>query len=254
MQCGYRRSSKSLALCGSWRNFVVKVAALTERHSDAELNALGNFYESVEKDAQQVVRKSTRDNKLNCKQGCAGCCIDKLTVSTLEAAYILARADRQNIGTRRQTLHTPAVPLVDPALDALVRENSGRCAFLADDHSCQIYDHRPYVCRHFGLPLRWVLPTEHSSGEDGGVVKHEGRDICPINDDCLSKPVEELDPLQCYPVDEVWEILEQLQLQLQLDDNWGEKGEGEGEDDEGGEEDEEDEVALRDLYDFISAH
>jgi hypothetical protein len=60
--------------------------------------------------------------------------------------------------------------------------------------------------------LRWGLEPELDINRTTGVVHHEGRDICPINDDTLVKPVEELDANQCYPVDDVWNELDQLQM------------------------------------------
>ena len=51
----------------------------------------------------------------------------------------------------------------------------GACAFLDGEGACRIYEHRPYVCRTQGLPLRWLEEL------DGETV--ELRDICPLNDE-----------------------------------------------------------------------
>jgi Fe-S-cluster containining protein len=238
--------------CGTFAN-ASKVNSITTLHTEEQLDELRNFYKSVELVGKQIILKSTRQDKLNCKQGCAGCCVDGIAVSSLEAAYILARADRRNIGL---PTHPPKAPLVDPSLDKLVREDGGRCAFLGDDNSCQIYNHRPYVCRHFGLPLRWELEPElnmdirNRANSTISVVRHEGRDICPINDDALIKPVEELNNDQCYPVDDVWDELDQLQTTGSKNGSQGNLRSTEQEAHQQVDQEEEDQqrVLLQDLY------
>ena len=196
-----------------------------------EFDKLRKFYESVEITTQELIA-TTCKQELNCKRGCGGCCVDGLSVSHLEAEYIYTFADRSKV---RQPISVPAaeVVLVDPALDAAVREDGGRCAFLAKDNSCTIYEHRPYVCRHFGLPLRWDLGENDGHCQDADEM-HEGRDICPLNEECLGAPIEELPAAQCFPVDEVWETLDMLQAPC----SGGTEEQG---------------VALRDLHNAIIA-
>jgi Fe-S-cluster containining protein len=67
----------------------------------------------------------------------------------------------------------------------------GACAFLDEAGACRIYEHRPYVCRTQGLPLRWI--EERS---DGNPV--ELRDICPLN---ANGP-----PVEALPAEERWSI------------------------------------------------
>lgn len=105
--------------------------------------------------------------RLRCAAGCSACCVDDLTVFTVEAARIVA-AHRDLL-----TTGTPHPP--------------GACAFLDADRRCRIYAVRPYVCRTQGLPLRWT---------DAG---REHRDICPLNDDPA-------DPITALPADACWPI------------------------------------------------
>jgi hypothetical protein len=67
----------------------------------------------------------------------------------------------------------------------------GDCAFLDGAGACRIYQHRPYVCRTQGLPLRWI-----EARPDGNPV--ELRDICPLND--AGGPVETLPPDACWTI------------------------------------------------------
>lgn len=221
---------RTSGLTGSELDSLCRFSGSVFKGFDAsELDSLRRFYESVETTTQELIATTTRDQKLNCKRGCGGCCIDGLSVSPLEAAYIFTLADRKKI---REPISGSAaqVVLVDLDLDAMVREGGGRCAFLAEDNSCTIYEQRPYVCRHFGLPLRW---DSGESDRNAGEV-HEARDICPLNEDCLDAPIEQLPAEQCFPVDEVWETLDTLQASS-----------NEGEEEQG--------MALRDLHQAIIA-
>jgi Fe-S-cluster containining protein len=92
-------------------------------------------------------------DRLHCKRGCHACCVDELTVFALEAAEIAEH-------------HAELLESGEPGPE-------GACAFLDSEGACRIYEHRPYVCRTQGLPLRWLE-------EDNGEVV-ELRDICELN-------------------------------------------------------------------------
>lgn len=90
-----------------------------------------------------------------CRWGCAGCCVDGLSVFEVEAALLQAR---------------------HPALFAAGAPHPpGRCALLDAEGACRAYADRPYVCRTQGLPLRWA-----EAGPGGAPV--ERRDVCALND------------------------------------------------------------------------
>lgn len=108
--------------------------------------------------------------RLRCRRGCADCCVDGITVFSVEAERIRREFPRVIDGA-------PAPP--------------GRCAFLAPDGSCRVYAARPYVCRTQGLPLRWIE-------EDMDLQLVEMRDICPLNEGGPS--------LEDLPVEDCWEI------------------------------------------------
>jgi uncharacterized protein len=110
-------------------------------------------------------------DRLRCRLGCCFCCVDEITVFEIEAERI-----------RRG--HPELLATGEP-------RPVGGCAFLDGDGACRIYEHRPYVCRTQGLPLRWA--DETSAGEPA-----EFRDICPLNES--GRAVEAL------PAEECWEI------------------------------------------------
>jgi hypothetical protein len=107
--------------------------------------------------------------RLRCRAGCNDCCSDGLSVFAIEAAVIVRH-------------HGELLASGAPHAE-------GACAFLDGDGACRIYEHRPYVCRTQGLPLRWL---EHD--EDGAPV--EARDICPLNAD--GPALEELTAEECW--------------------------------------------------------
>lgn len=126
------------------------------------------FHDVVD-DLARAVAERNRD-RLTCRAGCAGCCVDELTVFEAEADVIRAH-------------HGALLADGEPG-------PVGACAFLDGDLRCRIYDARPYVCRTQGLPLRWI------EEDDEGPV--ELRDICPEN--LAGEPLEEL------PADALWTL------------------------------------------------
>lgn len=109
--------------------------------------------------------------RLQCRLGCAQCCVDELTVFEVEAEVI-----------RRE--HAELLSDGEPHAE-------GACAMLGPQGECRIYAHRPYVCRTQGLPLRWL-----DEAADGQVV--ELRDICPLN--------ESPEPLEAVPAELCWTL------------------------------------------------
>lgn len=105
-------------------------------------------------------------DRLECKRGCVDCCVDDLTVFESEANVI-------------RTHYRPLLATGQP-------HPPGACAFLDEAGACRVYQHRPYVCRTQGLPLRWI--------DDDA----EYRDICPLNDD--GEPIESLDEADCWTI------------------------------------------------------
>ena len=123
-------------------------------------------------------------DRLQCRRGCAACCIDDLSVYQVEAERIRAHC--------AEVLDSEPHP-------------PGACAFKSADGACRIYAHRPYVCRTQGLPLRWFA-------EDGGGATVELRDICPLNE--TGTPLEALPEESCWLIGPTEERLGELQSDL----------------------------------------
>ncbi|HYI11900.1 MAG TPA: YkgJ family cysteine cluster protein [Thermoanaerobaculia bacterium] len=131
-----------------------------------------------EVDTRAAALAEVHAERLVCRRGCFGCCVDGITVFEVEA-------DRIRDGASE--LLASGVP-----------HSSGRCAFLGAEGECRIYEHRPYVCRTQGLPLRWLEEAAEA----------EYRDICSLNDE--GTPIEELAAEECWTLGEVEEQLARL--------------------------------------------
>ena len=123
--------------------------------------------------------------RLTCRAGCHDCCTDGLSVFEIEAA-VIERHHAELLAT------------------GMPREEGG-CAFLDERGECRVYEHRPYVCRTQGLPLRWL-----ERDEDGEPA--EVRDICPLN--AAGPALEELGSDACWTVGPFEERLAERQAAI----------------------------------------
>jgi Fe-S-cluster containining protein len=76
--------------------------------------------------------KQLQKDEMSCSKGCSSCCINDLTVCSIEAHYMKTAITNKNFN----------MPNTDET----------NCIFLIDNE-CSIYNHRPVVCRTQGLPL-----------------------------------------------------------------------------------------------------
>jgi hypothetical protein len=135
----------------------------------------------------QVARLEARHaERLACRIGCHDCCVDGISVFEVEAEHI--RRHHEGL------------------LEAGRPHPEGACAFLDEQGACRIYEHRPYVCRTQGLPLRWI------DREDAGEPV-ELRDICPLNDR-RAEPLESIPAADCWSIGPHESRLVSLQLEL----------------------------------------
>ena len=147
---------------------------------DEQLELLRRFYQEVDQRARTLAEAN--EAILQCRRGCADCCVDDLTVFQVEADHIRHFHGDLLTGGRAN--------------------GAGGCAFLDGQGACRIYEHRPYVCRTQGLPLRWLDETP-----DGRIM--EMRDICPLND--RDQGLEDLPDERCWHIGPFEEVLANIQ-------------------------------------------
>ena len=88
---------------------------------------------------------------IECRAGCSDCCRQTFRVSEIEGALLreglaaLTPAERDDILARARAYSPDA---------------RQPCPVLGDDDRCRLYDHRPRICRKYGIPL-WHPDRPH---------------------------------------------------------------------------------------------
>ena len=102
--------------------------------------------------------------KISCRRGCTDCCHHLFPITELEAALIstgaknLPAEKRKSIESRARKYSEERVKLlserkVEDAWGSLPPPGSRLACPALEDGACQIYDHRPLICRKYGIPL-----------------------------------------------------------------------------------------------------
>lgn len=95
-----------------------------------------NIYLNLRDSIDELSNKlhQLHNNHMKCRKGCDLCCMD-YEIFPIEFVHIKKSIQNKTIET------TPSV--------------DGSCVFLKDN-ACQIYEHRPIICRTHGLPLLFM--------------------------------------------------------------------------------------------------
>lgn len=152
---------------------------------------LKKFYEAIDT-AESLIREK-KHFKINCKEGCAFCCLDNIKVFSIEA---------DNIRNHYRDFLRNELP-----------HPKGRCAMLSPEGSCRIYHARPYVCRSHGLPLRTLLTKEMKNPDGRGKIKvtTEYRDLCELNDSAVV--LEKLNPSEFLTTNSFEDFLAAMEIE-----------------------------------------
>lgn len=128
---------------------------------------------------------------LTCHAGCDGCCYQDLSVFAVEAHHLaqavaaLPAEGRARLAARLQQAPDPWQVLDTPQPCVLLE--GGRC---------QLYTHRPLICRIHGFPIASTMIEPSDGGQ---------RDCCPLNFTAL--PLPEIAPQAVYNLDLVNQTL-----------------------------------------------
>ena len=110
------------------------------------------------------------ESEINCEPGCAQCCTAGLTLLPVEAAFIQAslQDEKAQVGSGE-------------------RLSESHCSCLNAQGLCDIYAHRPLVCRTHGLPLKMA---DSETQRSPGALRVLGEDTvtCSLNFDSGKKP------------------------------------------------------------------
>ncbi|MGH9403145.1 MAG: YkgJ family cysteine cluster protein [Terriglobia bacterium] len=102
--------------------------------------------------------------KIHCGKGCCDCCSQMFQITEVEAAYIssavkkLPQNRQSELGARAREYLTQREKLlanrnVPDAWGALPPPGLRLPCPALEDGACSIYDHRPMICRKYGIPL-----------------------------------------------------------------------------------------------------
>jgi hypothetical protein len=105
---------------------------------DAKKEKLKGIYERFEKDAEEFKKQAI------CKIGCSYCCTDvgNVDANTLEGLIIWER-----VRSFPQALKGKTRKKLAQNTREKEKHRIARCPFLQEDHTCLIYDIRPFSCR-----------------------------------------------------------------------------------------------------------
>lgn len=151
--------------------------------------------------AEAVAARRPAD--LMCRAGCAACCHADLTVSSVEAAAIVAYLKALPAGERDALAE-------DLRAAAKARKSAPEppaCAMLRSDDTCAIYSARPLVCRSQGLPLLYPAELVPKPAQRGQSADGRALTICPLNFRDAAHPPRREDILDGERVDVLLSML-----------------------------------------------
>jgi Fe-S-cluster containining protein len=118
----------------------------------------------AEVDAEFERNRRLHGDRIHCRAGCSDCCHQLFQITEMEAAAISAGVAKMPAETRER-LRDRAAAYLDRrrALVAGIGEQEAwgqlpppgarlPCPAL-DDGACALYEHRPLICRKYGIPL-----------------------------------------------------------------------------------------------------
>ncbi|MGH9357454.1 MAG: YkgJ family cysteine cluster protein [Terriglobia bacterium] len=119
---------------------------------------------AAEWEAEFARSRVLHGNRIHCRSGCSDCCSQMFQITEVEAAYISAAVKRLP-ESRRSEMKARAVEYLFQREELLAKtavpDAWGKlpppglrlpCPAL-EDGACSIYDHRPIICRRYGIPL-----------------------------------------------------------------------------------------------------
>ena len=115
-------------------------------------------------EAEFARNRELHGERIQCRSGCDACCSQLFQITEIEAAVVseglrsLESALRERIETRARAYLPERARLVAEhglieGWGSLPPEGTRLACPALEDGACQIYEHRPLICRKFGIPL-----------------------------------------------------------------------------------------------------
>lgn len=103
----------------------------------------------IDRDVAPVVDRHREH--IQCRPGCGDCCHQSFRVSSLEGELLREGLSALDPASRDRILERARAYAPDRRMP---------CPALADDARCLLYEHRPRLCRKYGIPL-WHPDRPH---------------------------------------------------------------------------------------------
>ncbi len=128
--------------------------------------AYGEYLEVAEAwQAEFERQKQLYGDRIHCRRGCADCCSQMFQITEVEAAYV-SRGVKQLAPEVRARIEDRARAYL-PRRERILAHNNVPdawgslppaglrlpCPALSDEGACTVYEHRPLICRKYGVPL-----------------------------------------------------------------------------------------------------
>ena len=110
--------------------------------NELERGRLRRHLRLIDDDVRPVVERFADD--IQCRPGCSDCCHQSFTVSEPEGALL-----REGLAT----LPPETRAQIQARAEGYVPDQRQPCPVLDGQGQCQLYDHRPRICRKYGIPL-----------------------------------------------------------------------------------------------------
>lgn len=109
---------------------------------DRSLSRLRRHLKLID-DGVEPVMQRYRDH-VQCRAGCSQCCHQSFRISEIEAAYLKEGLRQVDVTTRQDILERAR---------AYRPGEQQPCPILSEQGHCRLYEHRPRICRKYGIPL-----------------------------------------------------------------------------------------------------
>jgi len=142
---------------------------------DVDLSDIFAKYEALRAEVDAVFNKvkSVCPHEVRCAEECSDCCHAPFDVTLVEALYINTifnerfakgdgryrlttaanEADREHYRLKHKAWKAHKAGIADEAIIEDMAKERIRCALLAENNLCELYDARPITCRLYGVPL-----------------------------------------------------------------------------------------------------
>jgi Fe-S-cluster containining protein len=127
---------------------------------------MGRYLEVCTEVEREFLRaRRLHGDRIHCRPGCSDCCSQLFQITEIEAAFV-SRGARKLDPTARQRLVARALVHLDERRQLVAANGEPEawgslpapgtrlaCPALEEGGVCGIYEHRPLICRKFGIPL-----------------------------------------------------------------------------------------------------